>query len=382
VPGDAGLDVREDRLANRHVTVSISSTGVLTLEDRATGERYDELGLLVDEPDAGDTYTFSRGGSAAVRSGGPRSRTVLAGGPLVGAVETAWTMPSAGKGEIGIRVITVLHADSPVVRLRMTIDNRAVDHRLRMRFPVGAGSTSIAGAAFGVEQRAPVTPDLAPGRIEYPVLTAPAQRFAAAARGGRGLAVLSPVFFEYEWTADGALLVTLLRAVGELSRAGLPERPGHAGWPEPVPLAQEPGMHSVDLALAPASADDLAHPDRLERLWEDVCLPIQAPFVRDFSGSPYTLGAELGITLEGDGMAFSAAKPADAGDDLVLRCWNVREEETVGCWRFALPVARARLVRADETGARDLPLAPDGRSVEFPAGPHAIVTLIVSRKRA
>ena len=81
-------------------------------------------------------------------------------------------------------------------------------------------------------------------------------------------------------------------------------------------------------------------------------------------------------------MAFSAAKPADAGDDLVLRCWNVREEETVGRWRFALPIARARLVRADETGARDLPIAPDGRSVEFPAGPHAIVTLIVSRKRA
>ena len=382
VPGAAGLEVREDRLANRHVAVSISSAGVLTLEDRATGERYDELGLLVDEPDAGDTYTFSRGGGAAVRSGGPRSRTVLAGGPLVGAVETAWIMSSAGKGEIGIRVITVLHADSPVVRLRMDIDNRAVDHRLRMRFPVGAGSTSIAGAAFGVEQRPPVTPDRAPGRIEYPVLTAPAQRFAAAARGARGLAVLSPVFFEYEWTADGALLVTLLRAVGELSRAGLPERPGHAGWPEPVPLAQEQGIHQVDLALAPASAEDLVHPDRLERMWEDVCLPIQTPFVRDFSGSPHTLGATFGLTLEGDGLVFSAAKPADAGDDLVLRCWNVRAEATVGRWRFAFPVARARLVRADETGARELALAVDGRSVEFSAEPHAIVTLLVSRTRA
>jgi alpha-mannosidase len=293
-----------------------------------------------------------------------------------------WSMPSACEGEIGIRLITVLHADSPVVRLRMEIDNRAVDHRLRMRFPVGAGSTSIAGAAFGVEQRAPVTADRAPGRIEYPVLTAPAHRFAAAARGSRGLAVLSPVFFEYEWTADGALLVTLLRAVGELSRAGLAERPGHAGWPEPVPLAQEPGLHWVDLALAPASAEDLAHPDRLERTWEDVCLPIQTPFVRDFSGSPDTLGETPGITLEGDGLVFSAAKPAESGDDLVLRCWNVRAEETVGRWRFARRVARARLARADETGARDLALAPDGRSVEFPAGPQAIVTLIVSRKVA
>jgi hypothetical protein len=382
VPRATGLEVREDRLANRHVVVSISPAGVLTLEDRATGERYDELGLLVDEPDAGDTYTFSRGGGAAVRSGGPRTRIVLAGGPLLGAVETVWGMPSAGAGEIGIRLITVLHADSPVVRLRMDIDNRAIDHRLRMRFPVGAGSTSIAGAAFGVEQRAPVTPDRAPGRIEYPVLTAPAQRFAAAALGARGLAVLSPAFFEYEWTADGALLVTLLRAVGELSRAGLPERPGHAGWPEPVPLAQEQGIHSVDLALAPASAEDLAHPDRLERMWEDVCLPIQTPYVRNFSGSPSALAEAVGMTLAGDGLVFSAMKPADAGDDLVLRCWNVREEETVGCWRFARPVARARLVRADETGVRDLPLTPDGRSVEFSAGPHAIVTLIVSRKRA
>jgi mannosylglycerate hydrolase len=381
-PRGAGLEVREDRLANRHVAVSISPTGTFTLEDRVTGERYDELGLLLDEPDVGDTYTFSRGGAAAVRSGGPRSRAVLAGGPLVGAVETAWTMPSAGSGELGVRLITVLHADSPVVRLRVDVDNRAIDHRLRMRFPVGAGGTCVAGAAFGVEQRAPVTPDQAPGRIEYPVLTAPAQRFAAAARGSRGLAVLSPVFFEYEWTADGALLVTLLRAVGELSRGELPERPGHAGWPEPVPLAQEQGIHPVELALAPASAEDLAHPDRLERVWEDVCLPIQASFVRDFSGSPYTLGDTLGISLEGDGLVCSAVKPAEAGDDLVLRCWNVRAEETVGHWRFARPVARARLARADETGARDLPLAPDGRSVEFPAGPHAIVTLIVSRKRA
>ena len=380
--GRSGLEAREDRLANRHVVVHISPAGGLTLEDRMTGERYDDLGLLVDEPDAGDTYTFSRGTAAAVRAGGRRSRTVLAGGPLVGAVETVWSMPSAGLGDIGIRLVTVLHADSPVVRLQMTIDNRATDHRLRMRFPVGAGSPCIAGAAFGVEQRAPVMPDRAPGRIEYPVLTAPAQRFAAAAKARRGLVVLSPVFFEYEWTADGALFVTLLRAVGELSRAELPERPGHAGWPEAVPLAQEAGAHSIDLALAAASAEDLAHPDRLERLWEDVCLPIQTPFIRNYSGGPEAFDEGFGITLEGEGLVFSAAKPADSGDALILRCWNIGAQETAGRWRFVQPVVRARLVRADETGARDLDLAPDGRSVEFTAGPHAIVTLAVSRELA
>ena len=56
--------------------------------------------------------------------------------------------------------------------------------------------------------------------LETPVRTAPAHRFVAAANGARGLAVLAPGFFEYEWTVRGDLVLTLLRAVGELSRKG------------------------------------------------------------------------------------------------------------------------------------------------------------------
>jgi hypothetical protein len=33
--------------------------------------------------------------------------------------------------------------------------------------------------------------------------------------------------------ADGTILVTLLRAFGQMSREDMPERPGHAGWPTP-----------------------------------------------------------------------------------------------------------------------------------------------------
>jgi alpha-mannosidase len=114
------------------------------------------------------------------------------------------------------------------------------------------------------------------------VATAPAHRFVAAAAGARGLVVLAPGFFEYEWTRKRELVVTLLRSVGELSRADLAERPGHAGWPEPTPLAQEPGRHTIELALAPAAGEDLGNPERLERLWEDAFLPVQAVFLRDF----------------------------------------------------------------------------------------------------
>ncbi len=282
VPPADGLETGDGYLANRFVAVHLSPTGVLALEDRRTDGRYDGLARLEDEPDAGDTYTFSRGAGRAVHGGTAVSRGVVVAGPLVGAVEARWTMASAGTGGSGLRLLVVLHADSPLVRLRLDLEHGASDHRLRARFPVGAGSEAVAGAAIGVVRRPPVAAARRGSALEHPVATAPAQRFVAAAAGPRGLAVLAPGFFEYEWTRKGELLVTLLRSVGELSRSDLAERPGHAGWPEPVPRAQEPGRHTVELALAPVSEADVAAADRLEQLWEDAFLPAQAVFLRDF----------------------------------------------------------------------------------------------------
>src|ERR1043165_2569901 len=94
------------------------------------------------------------------------SRRIVASGPLVGAVESCWTMASAGKGELALRLVLVLHADSPVLRIRLDVEHQAGDHGLRAAFPVGAGAVSLAGSAFGVERRAPAVPSRRPGRIE------------------------------------------------------------------------------------------------------------------------------------------------------------------------------------------------------------------------
>ncbi len=375
-----GLEVRDRRLSNRYLEVSLAEDGTLSLTDKRTGRRFEGIGRFVDEPDRGDTYTFSRGPGAVRQSGRPRSFAVLASGPLVGAIEARWKMPSAGQGELELRLVVVLHHDSPLVRLRLDIENRAVDHRLRFRVPIGGGSECVAGAAFGTERRTPVTPDRRKGQIEYPVRTAPGQRFAAAGDARGGLAVLGTGFFELEWTAEREILVTLMRSIGELSQARLSERPGHAGWPEPTPLAQEPGPHRIELAVAPLLPADLEDTTRLERLWEDAFVPIQAVFLRQFAAAepaPSPARAPGGIVLEGEGLVFSAVKVAEAGPGLVLRCWNARDRPTRGRWRFAAPVARAVLVRGDEREIEPLPPSAGGRGLEFSAGPHAIVTVLV-----
>jgi len=370
-----GVKVTSGRVSNGLVDVRISAVGVIDVTDRESGEHYPALLALEDETDVGDTYTFSRGPGRAIRGGRPVSQSVLAAGPLIGAVETRWELAAATGGTILVRQVVVLHRDSSLVRIRLDIENEADDHRLRARFPVDAGHEAVSGAAFGFERRAPVAPLRTPGLIERPVLTAPAHRYVAAGDGRRGLAILAPGLFEYEWTDDHDLLVTLVRSVGELSRDSLPERPGHAGWPEAVPLAQERGPHRIDLVIAPIGGNSIDRPDLVEKLWEQAFLPLQARHYRTFSG----LESSEGFTLEGEGLVASAVKPGPDGM-IVLRCWNARETAVDGAWVTALPMERAVLMRADETIVEELGL--DQGSVRFRASPRAMVTVgvLVTRR--
>src|SRR5437868_3175992 len=135
----------------------------------------------------------------------------LASGPLVAALEARFEL----RPRTGLRLVVMLHADSPLVRCILEIDNRAGWHRLRARVPTGlAGTVAVAGTAFGTIARPAVAVPGADYPIETPVRTAPAHGFVAVAGGPRGLALLAPGFFEYEWTPGGDVLATLLRSVG------------------------------------------------------------------------------------------------------------------------------------------------------------------------
>src|SRR4029077_8936253 len=129
--------------------------------------------------------------------------------------------------------------------------------------------------------RPPVNVDPAVYPLETPVRTAPAHGFVAAASGARGLALFAPGFFEYEWTSRGDLLLTLLRAVGELSRSDLPTRPGHAAWPTATPGAQCVGGERIEVGVAAVSEPEVERGDVLPALWEDCFVPLRGFWLRD-----------------------------------------------------------------------------------------------------
>ncbi len=370
-----GVAVKGRSLVNHWIEVTLESTGALALHDRRTGQRFSDVLRLEDDGDAGDTYSYCPvAGDRLVRARGPIKLRRIAAGPLVAALEARFEVGRRA----GARLVVMLHADSPMIRCILEIDNRAPWHRLRARLPTGlGGAAAVAGTAFGAVTRPTVAVDAAAYPLETPVGTAPAHGFVVAASGARGLALLAPAFFEYEWTNGGDLLVTLLRAVGELSRADLPSRPGHAGWPTSTPLAQCPGPSRVELALVPVSQPELERGDVIPALWEDVFLPLRGFWLRDAGDLSV---APVDIVLEGSGLVLSAVKPAQQGSPLVLRCYNATDRKAAGAWRFGAGdgVKSAHRVRADERESVALVLEGRGKTVRFVAEPHEIVTILVT----
>ena len=363
------------RLENGLVAVEVARDGSVTLADLATGATFPGLLRLESSGDVGDAYTYAPPPRDRLRR--PRGRPAvrrLASGPLVGALEVR-TRLETETGRVDASMVLTLHAGSPALRCTLRLENGATDHRLRLRCPTGLPrGVALAGGAFAQIARPALEPGAGRYLRETPVATAPAQRYVARADRTRGLAILAPGFFEYELTDGGDLLVTLLRSVGELSRAELPTRPGHAGWPVPTPDAQCLGPDVLQLAVASVTARELGAGSVLPALWEDCFLPPLARWIRQ--AGPLDPAA-LDIRLEGEGLVFSALKPAEEGEGIVLRCWNARGVAVRGAWRFGRPVRRAVRVRADERVPAEQAIADAGHAVPIELGPHAILTLLV-----
>lgn len=368
-------------LWNGRVMGTVERTGTLALEEPVSGARYPGLLALESELDRGDSYSFCPvRGDVPVRSRRAVRPRVEAAGPLLATLSwrtglVAGAGSHRGRGRVTTDTAVELVGDSAALAVRMTVDNQATDHRLRLRFPTGLGRGVLrAGAQFGWVERGLLP--VARNRAEWPVPTAPAHRWVAAAAKDRGLAIFGPGFFEYEWTRGGDLLVTVLRATGELSKSDLPSRPGHAGWPTATPGAQCLGRDVIELGIAPITGGDLVDPARLERIWEDLFVPPLTVWDRDATALPVPPFPT--IELEGTALVFSACLQGAEPGTLELRCFNTAEAPVDGAWRFGLPVLRATRVRADGTVLEPLPLDRDtpGR-VGFSARAREIVTLSV-----
>ena len=368
LPDDVAPAVAGDGfIENELVRVEWNSHGRLTLHDRRTGRTIESLLGLGDKSDLGDLYTSSlRGPTRELRASNPRA---VASGPLRASVAIDYRLP----GLAAATVTASLDAGARFLRLTVRGVNQQCDHRLRfvVATDIEQGET-WADAAFGpVRRTALVVP--AEDRIaETPPPTAPLHRYVSLFTPDGGATLFSDGLAEYETRPDGRIAVTLLRAVGELSRDDLPERPGHAGWPAPTPAAQSLGAFTARFALLLHDARTDATIGEIDQAADDVLIPLRGATLRSALGVP---APTRGVELFGDGLAFSSCKPAEQAGWTVVRCVNLLDTPVNGVWRFERPVTHAVLARLDET--LGLPLQPRADAVQFTAGPRDVVTILV-----
>jgi alpha-mannosidase len=364
------VSVKGRSMSNGLLTLRWDAKGSITLESVATRRSIGGLVQWESMSDAGDLYTPS----VRTRKFSPRvaRTTIVHRGPLSAAVEQHWAFGSA-RERVDVRLRFVLEAAAGFLRIGVLGDNNARDHRLRLRFrtDVVRGDT-FADAAFGPVQRKvlKVPPRIA--KAEKVVPTAPLHRYVSLFGAKRGVTLFSDGLTEYETTGENEIVVTLLRAVGELSRSDIPERPGHAGWPAPTPEAQCPGPFEAEFGLLLHGPRNAATTDEIERTADDVLFPL----VGDTLRSALAVAPPLhGIELQGEGLAFSAVKESEDGEWMVLRCLNLLEEERAGSWRLGRTPGEALLARLDETPLE--PIAIRNDTIAFRAPARGVVTILV-----
>ena len=358
-------DARAIRSASGTLTI-----GRTALAWRAAGAAKKNVPLFGFEivGDRGDTYTHAAVPGSATRGRLVRARVALRG-PLRAAIDSTWRVASS----IELRARAALDAGGNFVRLQVNGENRAKDHRLRIVLNTGVRPRRVvADAAFAMIERRPLTVPARDRAAETPPPTAPLHRFVSLFDGARGCTVVSDGLAEYEVLSDGAVAITLVRAVGELSRATLAERPGHAGWPVPTPDAQCPGPFSGEFAIAWHAGDTPATRAAIVDLVDDVLLPLAGDTQRDLLTLPPPI---TGVALEGDGLAFSSLKESDDGAYVVARCVNVTGKQVRGAWVLPHVAATAHEARLDETPIGALSL--DKTRIPIVVPPHGIHTVLI-----
>jgi alpha-mannosidase len=260
------------------------------------------------------------------------------------------------------------------VDITTEIENRAEDHRVRVLFPSGISTEySYAEGHYDVVKRKIELPDPNAYSLEKPAATHPQRSFVDVSDGDVGLAVINQGLPEYEVKNDACrtIALTLLRGVNFISQNDLLTRPGgNAGWPYETPGGQCLGKHTFHYAIAPHSGN-----------WQDAGLhreahthntPCRAEQTDSHPGPlPHSMSF---VSISPASLMITAIKKADAEEALIVRCYNVSDEEVTGELQTFQAIKRAELTNLNEETQKELPMRSENR-VPITARPWEIKTI-------
>jgi mannosylglycerate hydrolase len=396
------LAVGDNVLENEFLRVEVDPrNGTLAVTDKTSGETYRGLNAFEDGGDSGDEYNYSQPLNDTVLRSDQSAQvhvTVAEAGFARATlrVDLFWSIPAElaadrlsrtpAYEDKRISTFVSLAASSRRVDISTEWENRSKDHRLRALFPLGADvNVAHAQGHFEVSHRPVVVDEPGRGWAEPYVPTMPQQGWVSVDDGTRGLTIANRGLPEFEILPDGVgtIAITVLRAVGWLSREDFLSRTGHAGPQLPTPEAQCLGKNRAAYSIIPHLGNWLAARSYL--IADEYLVPLYGSVTDAHSGELPLNGGMVELLGEHT-LVLSSCKKAEDGDGLILRFWNLAQEATQARVRAPLTLiggdsgVEVRLVdlKEEPLGGDVLPMDKDGTFV-LRAGPSKIVTVAIGR---
>lgn len=391
-----GVTVRGNVVENKFMRVKFAADGTFDLFHKATKKEYRRLNVLEDTADLGDEYDYSPAlKDKSLWSRGQRGKLKITHrSPLAVEVEIAGTLRlpvnfDRKRKRRNARLVPcpvqwkfVITAVSPWVEVELKFENLAQDHRLRVHVPAPLSvQQTLAGQAFYTAPR-PLKMPAAKDWMQAPSPTMPMQNFCAVEEARRGLAIFVNGLYEYEAskiTGGVGLAITLLRAVGWLSRGDLATRRKHAGPFYATPEAQCLGAHTFHYAIMPYAG--AAEKLNLANMAQAYRVPL---FEEQCTGAGGNLSGQFALLhCEPAALTVTAIKRCEQRNTTIVRLFNASTERVRGHLVWGLPISHAWRVNLAEERLEEISVYSKARiELDFPAWRIVTIELESGRKIA
>jgi len=354
------VDIFDDKAGNTAVIendilcVSVDEKGRIDITDKATGRKLENCISFEDREDNGDSYMFKPCGHSPIYSDGwGKKISLISSTPLVQKLKIDYTMElplyyDEGEGkrseltvESTLSLELSLYKGRNYLELNYTLNNASRDHHLALCVDCDVDPTeSYADSAFDLVCR---TPDM--HYYSTPIKIDPNASFAALQKDGRGVAVFTMGNHEYMHPEDkpNRLSFGLVRSTGGIVHGG------KELWstPENQCIRTLKGT----LAVCPFEGDVISADI------PSLSIAFRSPLIgfatscdnRKFAGGrPCVQDTTLAeffyypdaypdvsiednnsaVTVDGEGVVFSAFKLSEDESGAILRIFNVKEEAT------------------------------------------------------
>lgn len=381
-----------DFIENEFMRVETAGA-LISMLDKRTGCWIYSLNLLEEEADAGDAWDYSPPWAKGelVRSTQFKFESrLLESGPVRSVIELRGLMNvpdhlegdarSALRTNIEVIYQIALYSGVPRADVKMTLNNTARDHRVRLCVPMGIKSRTILsqGHLAVIERAIERQKEIKPW-LQSPTQLLPFREWVASDDGTQGMAVAFKGVYDYEATVnplnnEPEIRFTLVRGIGMMGRVNTVQRKGGASWAHATPGAQCLGGQVVEWSYIPYRADKRNRTPFLATA-QSFLYPVAAHVIRpDRSAAGECEGIAAPVKWTEDNICFSAFKPSFDSTGCILRAFENQGKAVSAEFRLH-GFSKAYIANMNEEILNEIAIE-DGRAVvEF--APYKCVTLLL-----